>query len=72
MAVYRLNNKTYVHFELVIPEMNYSTIKKAIGVHQGILRKSITQEFEGALNDRVEIGVLIPETLAMSFSKNVK
>ncbi|MFC4818141.1 hypothetical protein [Flavobacterium sp. GCM10023249] len=72
MAVYRILNKTFVHFEFTISETNYPTIKKAIGVHQGILRKSSPIQVEGALNDKVEIGVLIPETLAMSFSKNVK
>ena len=72
MAVYRLMNKTFVHFEFTIQETSYPTIKKAITVHQGILRKSNPIEVEGALNDKVEVGVLIPETLAMSFSKNVK
>lgn len=72
MAVYRILNKTFVHFEFTIPETSYTTIKKAIAVHQGILRKSNPIEIEGALNDKVEIGALIPETLAMSFSKNVK
>lgn len=72
MAVYRLLGKTFVHFEFRISDANYSTIKKAISVHQGILRKVNPIEVEGALNDKVEIGVLIPETLAVSFSKNVK
>lgn len=72
MAVYKLLNKTYVHFEFRIPETNYPTIKKAISVHQGILRKANPIEVEGALNDKVDIGALIPESLAISFSKNVK
>lgn len=72
MAVYRLLNKNYVHFEFTIQETNYPTIKKAITVHQGILRKSNLIEIDGALNDKVEIGALVPEALAMSFSKNIK
>jgi hypothetical protein len=72
MAVYKLLNKNYVHFEFRISETNYPTIKKAISLHQGILRKASPIEVEGALNDKVDIGALIPESLAISFSKNVK
>lgn len=72
MAVYKLLNRNFVHFEFRVSEANYSTIKKAISMHQGILRKANPIGVEGALNDKVDIGALIPETLAISFSKNVK